>query len=90
MPKVKFTTALKRFYPNLQDTVVAGQTVSELLEQINKTYPGIRNYLVEEDGSLRKHVNIFVDEALIHDRNCLTDAVTLNDEVLIYQALSGG
>ena len=71
MPKVKFTSALKRFYPDLRDTVVEGQTVSELLEQVNQTYPGIRHYLVEEDGSLRKHVNIFINEELIHDRSCL-------------------
>ena len=90
MPKVKFTSALKRFYPDLQDTVVVGQTISELLDHINQAYPGIRHYLIEEDGSLRKHVNIFIDQELIYDRNTLTDAVGQDDEVLIYQALSGG
>nr|WKN35274.1 MoaD/ThiS family protein [Tunicatimonas sp. TK19036] len=90
MPNVKFTSALKRFYPDLQDTVVEGQTVSDLLEHINNTYPGIRQYLIDEDGSLRQHVNIFIDEELIHDRSNLTDAIDTANEVLIYQALSGG
>ena len=66
------------------------QTVSEVITQAEQLFPGIRGYLLEEDGSLRKHVNIFIDEDLIRDRDRLSDQVSPSNEVLIFQALSGG
>ena len=90
MAKVRFTAALKRFYPSLKDEIVPGDKVSEVLKSIDQKYPGIIDYILEEDGSLRKHVNIFVKEELIKDKETLSDLVTDQDEILIYQALSGG
>lgn len=90
MPQVKFTSALQRFFPDLQNMETEGKTVSEVVESLNQQFPGLKDYLLEEDGSLRKHVNIFLKEELIQDRNHLTDQVNPSDEVLIFQALSGG
>lgn len=90
MAKVKFTAALTRFFPGLQELEVEGGTVQEVLRRVNAEVPGVINYLLEEDGSLRKHVNIFVKDELIKDRNTLSDEVHSRDEMLIYQALSGG
>lgn len=90
MPQVKFTSALQRFFPSLQNMETEGQTVLEVVESINQQFPGLKDYLLEEDGSLRKHVNIFLKEELIRDRNQLSDPVRPTDEVLIFQALSGG
>jgi molybdopterin converting factor small subunit len=50
----------------------------------------MQDYLLEEDGSLRKHVNIFVRDEMMVDRHRLSDTLTDGDEVLIFQALSGG
>ncbi len=90
MARIKFTSALRRFFPDLSDSEIQGTTVKETLRNIEIKYPGILNYLVEDDGQLRKHVNIFVKGDLINDRINLNDAVTELDEVIIFQALSGG
>jgi molybdopterin converting factor small subunit len=90
MAKVKFTAALTRFFPGLRELEVEGNTVQEVLKRVNAEVPGVTNYLLEEDGSLRKHVNIFVKDELIKDRNTLSDEVHSQDEMFIYQALSGG
>ena len=90
MVKIRFTSALKRFYPDLKEESVDGGKVSEVLEKIGQKYPGILGYLLEEDGSLRKHVNIFIKDELIQDRLQLSDEVAEGDEILVYQALSGG
>lgn len=90
MPKVKFTSNLKRFYPGLDTVEVNGKTVAQALEEINKEYEGIRDYIVDERGVLRKHVNIFIGNHLIKDRKALTDELVEKDEVYIMQALSGG
>jgi molybdopterin converting factor small subunit len=90
MAKVKFTSALKPFFPSLTDLELQGRSIRELLDQIETRYPGISGYLTDETGSLRKHVNIFLQGDLIKDRNSLSDLVKSNDEVIIFQALSGG
>jgi sulfur-carrier protein len=90
MARIKFTSALKRFFPDLTDTEIQGTTVKEALQNIETKHPGILNYLVEDNGELRKHVNIFVKGELIKDRNNLNDVVNELDEVIIFQALSGG
>ncbi|MDH5476594.1 MAG: MoaD/ThiS family protein [Cyclobacteriaceae bacterium] len=90
MAKVKFTAALKRFFPTLDEIEIEGNSIQEILNGVNKKYPGIDNYILEEDGSLRKHVNIFLENDMINDRKRLTDQVKSNDQILIFQALSGG
>jgi len=61
-----------------------------VLNNIEKIYPGISNYLTEDNGNLRKHVNIFIQGNLIENRETLNDNVKQNDELLIFHALSGG
>ena len=90
MIKVKFTSALKQFFPELRAQEFEGTSVKEIIASIETMYPGMRNYLLDEDGSLRKHVNIFVRDEMMTDRNTLSDTLTEGDEVLIFQALSGG
>lgn len=90
MPAVKFTNALKRFFPSLQEYAATGSSLYEVFTEIEIQYPGITNYLLDESGRLRKHVNIFIDGNMINDRDTFTDAFTVNSEIYIIQALSGG
>ena len=90
MIKVKFTSALKQFFPDLRSQEFEGTSIREIITSIEAIYPGMQNYLLEEDGSLRKHVNIFVRDEMMTDRDTLSDTLTEGDEVLIFQALSGG
>lgn len=90
MPTINFTSALKRFFPDLEAEQIEGANVSEVLQNLEKIHPGICDYIVDEQGELRKHVNIFVDGELIQDREKLQDAVGEKDELFIFQALSGG
>lgn len=90
MVTVKFTYALKRFYPNLEPIEVKGTTVKEIVDGVEDKFPGLKDYVVDEQGALRKHVNIFVDGSMIADREQLSDSVEEIKEVYIMQALSGG
>ena len=90
MPQVKFTYALKRFFPGLKEVPAGGKSFGEVFTELNQLYPGISSYILDEQGSLRKHVNIFIDGKLINDRNTLSDPFTVNSEIYIMQALSGG
>ena len=90
MIKVKFTSALKQFFPDLSEQELESTSIKEIITSIESIYPGMQDYLLEEDGSLRKHVNIFVRDEMMVDRHRLSDTSTDGDEVLIFQALSGG
>ena len=90
MVKVKFTSALKQFFPDLSTQELEGASIKELITSIESIYPGMQDYLLEEDGSLRKHVNIFVRDEMMVDRHRLSDTLIDGDDVLIFQALSGG
>jgi molybdopterin converting factor small subunit len=90
MAKVNFTSALKRFFPNLESIEVKASNVKELLDQLEHHYPGMKSYVLDDAGRLRKHVNIFIGEDLIEDEENLNDAIFDSSQVHIFQALSGG
>lgn len=90
MPTVHFTQALQRFFDDLDSLETSGQSISTILTDIDSRWPGIRNYIVDDQGKLRKHVNIFIDGELIQDREGLTDPISPDSEVYFFQALSGG
>ena len=90
MPTVKFTYALKRFFPQLKEITAKGATLPAILMEMDVAYPGIRSYVLDEQGQLRKHVNIFIDGNLLKDRTTLNDPFGEQSEIYIMQALSGG
>ena len=90
MPTVRFTSHLQRFFPSLSEIEVEGESVAEVVAALEQRFPGLRAYIVDDQGALRQHVNIFVRKELIEDRMALSDAVEAEDEVYILQALSGG
>ena len=90
MATIQFTYALKRFFPGLQKTEIEAETVAQIIAKLHDHYPGLPDYIVEENGSLRKHVNIFVGNDMIQDRKNLTDKIEKDDEIYVMQALSGG
>ena len=90
MPTLKFTSLLNRYFPELQDTTLEENSIIGLIEEMNLQYPGIQNYILDDQKMLRKHVNIFVDGAIISDRKKLDAMISENSEVYFIQALSGG
>lgn len=90
MALVKFTPHLKRFFPNLEATQIEANTVADIIAQADKRWSGIADYVVDEQGALRKHVNIYVDGDLITDKQRLSDTVNSDSKIFIMQALSGG
>lgn len=90
MPHVTFTRHLLRFFPTLTEGQVPGATVREVIDALERRYPGFAAYIVDETGRLRRHVNLFVRDEPICDRDALSDPVSPDDRVFILQSLSGG
>lgn len=90
MAKVNFTYALKRFFPGIESMDVNAANVSDTLDSLEEKFPGLKGYILDDQGRMRQHVNIFVDGELITDRETLSDAVNEGSDVYVMQALSGG
>lgn len=92
MPKVEVTRHLYAFFPQLEgkDLQVEARTVAEVVAAIDAIAPGFAFYVCDERGRLRRHVNIFIEEERVWDRERLSDAVQAHSRVFIMQALSGG
>jgi molybdopterin synthase sulfur carrier subunit len=89
MPNVTFTSALQRFLP-APSRQVDGETVGDALGAVFAAQPALRGYLLDDQGAVRRHVAVYVNGQPLKDRVRLTDAVRANDEIYVFQALSGG
>ncbi|MGH7040983.1 MAG: MoaD/ThiS family protein [Acetobacteraceae bacterium] len=89
MPMVAFTTALHRFVP-APATQVAGTTVGQALAAVFALRPALRGYLLDDQGALRRHVIVYVNGVPACDRTSLADPVGTEDEIYVFQALTGG
>jgi molybdopterin converting factor small subunit len=89
MPTVAFTRALDRFLatPLL---AVEGKTVDEALAAVLASRPTLRRYVLDDQGALRRHVVVYVNGRPVEDRAGLSDTVGPDDEIYVFQALSGG
>jgi MoaD family protein len=67
-----------------------GDTIAEVLERINAQYPGFREQITMEDGSLHRFVNIYVNDEDIRFMQQLETPVEPGDVVSILPALAGG
>ncbi|MDB4964365.1 MAG: molybdenum cofactor biosynthesis protein MoaD [Myxococcales bacterium] len=90
MPHVTLTRHLQRFFPTLVAGDVPGATVREVIDELERRHPGLASYIVNETGGLRRHVNVFVGDEPLRDREHLSDALADHDKIFILQALSGG
>ena len=64
-----------------------GETLAELLADLDRQYIGIRFRMVDEQDRVRRHIRIFVNGEQV---NNIAHALSANDDVVIVQALSGG
>lgn len=90
MARVKFTPNLQRFFPDLTELEVDAATVAEAVRAVDQRWRGLGDYIIDEQGALRKHVNIFIGDELIRDKRTLSDEISADTRIYIMQALSGG
>jgi len=89
MATIRFTSHLVRHRP-APAIEADGVTVAEVLTQGLAGDALLKSYVLDEQGRVRKHVNIYLDGALIADRVRLSDAVQPRSQLYVLQALSGG
>ena len=84
-----FTKAMQR-HVEAPPAAVAGSTVGDALRAYFEERPAVRSYVLDEQGTLRKHITVFLNGEQIADRAGMSDPAGDDDEIQVMQALSGG
>lgn len=85
--QVRIPTPLRSYTGGATYVDATGATLDALLRDVDRQCPGLRFRVVDEQGALRRHMNIFVNQEKVRD---LSLPITESDEVVLMQALSGG
>lgn len=69
---------------------VAGSTVGDALHALGERHPGVLARIVDEQGAVRRHVNVFLGDRSIRDGLGLQTSVGDRAEISVLAAVSGG
>lgn len=89
MPVVEFAPALQR-HARCAPVSSDAASLRSALDAAFARQPVLRDYVLDEQGAVRRHVAVFVNGELVHDRQRLERALASDDRVYVAQALSGG
>lgn len=89
MVTVNFSPSIQRHKSCPVQNVQAG-TLGDVLGRAMQAEPGLRSYVLDDQGHIRKHVAVFVNQNMHLPRNNLARTVAAGDTVLVIQCLTGG
>ncbi|MFB6264951.1 MAG: ubiquitin-like small modifier protein 1 [Bradymonadaceae bacterium] len=87
---VRIPTPLRKHTDGEEEVEVSGSTAGEVLKNLAERYPELRDKLFDEDGGLRRFVNVFANEEDIRHAEELETTVEDGDQVSIVPAMAGG
>ncbi len=90
MPSVRIPTPLRKLTNDLEVVSAAGANVGEVLDNLDKAFPGLRERICDEQGNVRRFVNIFINDEDIRFLEERATPVKDTDELSIVPAIAGG
>ena len=90
MPTVRIPTPLRKLTNGKEEVLSTGATVAELIADLEKNFPGMKERLCDDKGQLRRFVNIFANDEDIRFLQNLDTPVKDSDEISIVPAIAGG
>jgi molybdopterin converting factor small subunit len=90
MPTVRFPAVMKYYVDNQVEFFVPASTAREVLDQVIEQYPAIKFHLVDSEGNLRKHFNVFVNGTHIRDLQGMDTRLRREDKVILMASAAGG
>ena len=88
--KVRIPTPLRKITGGSDEVSAEGTTVTDVLADLEKNYPGLKERICEQDGSIRKFVNLYVNDEDIRFKDNLSTSLKDQDELSIVPAIAGG
>lgn len=90
MIKVRIPTPLRPVTGGQGEVTIKGTTVAEVIDNLNAAHPGLKERLCDEQGEVRRFVNIYVNEEDIRFLDGKQTVLKDGDEVSIVPAIAGG
>ncbi|MBI5327399.1 MAG: MoaD/ThiS family protein [Deltaproteobacteria bacterium] len=88
--KVRIPTPLRKLTNGKDEVSADGKDVKEVIDDMERQYPGLKERICEGDGKLRRFVNIYVNDEDIRFKNNTDTQLKADDEVSIIPAIAGG
>jgi molybdopterin converting factor small subunit len=88
--QVRLPTVLRPAAEGKSRVEVIGSAVGEVVSQLIADYPALGSNLVDDDGAVRKFVNIYLNDEDIRFLEKLETPVAEGDELAILPAVAGG
>lgn len=90
MPTVRIPTPLRKLTNDEEVVNAEGSTIAEILTSLDTTFPGLNERICDEQGNVRRFVNIFVNDEDIRFLDERNTPVKEGDEISIVPAIAGG
>ncbi len=90
MPSVRIPTPLRKLSGDRDELTISASNVSELIEELEKECPGIKERICDEEGNIRRFINFYVNNEDIRFLNGKDTELSENDNVSIIPAIAGG
>ena len=87
---VKIPTPLQKLTKNCSEVKTNAKDIKELIENLEKSFPGIKERICDEKGAIRKFINIYVNEEDVRFLKAAETPLKDGDEVSIIPAIAGG
>jgi sulfur-carrier protein len=87
---VRIPTPLRAVTKGAAEIQAAGDSVAEVIEDLERQFPGMRERLVDETGALRRFINLYVNEEDIRFLQGAKTTLKAGDQVSIVPAIAGG
>lgn len=88
--KVRIPTPLRKLTADKAEVVAAGGTIREIVDDLEKQFPGFKERMCDENGELRRFVNVYVGEEDIRFLEGLDTVIPEDELVSIIPAVAGG
>jgi molybdopterin synthase sulfur carrier subunit len=87
---VRVPTILRPYTQGASEVSVEGSTLSEVLESLDSSFPGIKARVLDDSGELRRFVNVYVDNDDVRFAEGLQTNIKDGGQVSIIPAVAGG
>ena len=88
--KVRIPTPLRKLTAEKAEVESAGGTIREVVDDLERQFPGFKERMCDENGELRRFVNVYVGEEDIRFLNGLDTEIPSGELVSIIPAVAGG
>ncbi len=88
--RVRVPTILRTYTAGESEVTADGDTLSGVLESLDSSYPGIKARIVDEQGALRRFVNVYVGNDDVRFLDGLDTPVAADAQISVIPAVAGG